>query len=477
MRRLLLALGVVAALVAAALVVNMVRAQSRQPLAGSPLQTFPLDRPAVLDRLSRAIQVQTTGAPAAFDAFRLYLEDAFPRMHASLAQERFGGGSLLYTWSGRDASLPAVLLLAHQDVVPADAASLDQWPQPPFSGRIAEGAIWGRGAIDDKAALVAMCEAIEHLLAAGFVPSRTILFAFGHDEEEGGFGGAQQIAAALARRGTRLEFVLDEGLLIVDRVLPVPRPVALIGIAEKGVANFELRASGTGGHASMPPPDTAIERLSRAIRAAQEATRPASLAGPARLMFDTLAPEMALPERIVFSNLWLFEPLVTRRMAAVASTNALVRTTVVPTKLEGGVRENVLPSEARAVLHARVRPGESVDDVLSAIRARVNDSRVQVEMMGPRSSPSPVSPVDLPAYRAIATAIRQTFPDVVVAPSLVLAATDSRHFSHLTDRIYRFVPIRLGAGEAERIHGIGERIGIDNYLDAVRFYRTLISSE
>jgi carboxypeptidase PM20D1 len=203
---------------------------------------------------------------APFRELHRFLEESFPQVHHSLKREVIEEYSLLYTWQGTDASLAPALFAGHIDVVPVESGTETEWQYPPFEGCVEEGYIWGRGALDDKVAVLGLLEAAEALLARGFQPHRTIYLAFGHDEEVGGTYGAKRIAALLQQRGVRLEFALDEGLAVTEGIIPkVSKPVAMVGIAEKGYLCLELSAESRGGHSSMPPSETAIGILSAAI--------------------------------------------------------------------------------------------------------------------------------------------------------------------------------------------------------------------
>jgi carboxypeptidase PM20D1 len=471
--------SLLAALAVVLLIGNALRLRSHQ-IEVPAAEPLPLDADAAARRLAAVLRLATISDadPAAdrsaFHALHAQLADDFPRTHAALTREVVGGASLLYTWQGRDGTLPAILLLAHQDVVPVDPATTADWRYDAFSGAIAEHEIWGRGALDDKAPLVAMLEAVERCLIEGWRPERTVYLAFGHDEEVGGALGAVAIARLLGARGVRIEYILDEGLAIVDGVLPVNRPVALVGVAEKGVANIELWIERPGGHASMPPDDSAVRLLAGALDALARDPLPASLDGPAAALFDHLAPEMGFAARIVFANRWLFGPLLKRRLTSVPATNALVRTTMVPTRISAGVRDNVLPARATATLHVRLRPGDTIAGVVAAVRERIRDERVRVEPLPGGSEPAHVSAFDTPAFGTVARVIRETFPDALVAPALVVAATDARHYAGLTPHVFRFAPVRLSDVETSRIHGVGERIPLSEYLDAIRFYHRLL---
>jgi carboxypeptidase PM20D1 len=323
--------------------------------------------------------------------------------------------------------------------------------------------------------VISILEAIERLLAQGYRPDRTVYLAFGGDEERGGYHGAALLAQTLKRRGVSAAFVLDEGLFIVDGIVPgVSGPVALVGIAEKGAANLELVVETEGGHASMPHGETAFGILSRAIGRLEANPFRAELTGVPEAMFTHLAPEMGFMERAVFANLWLFSPLVRRQLVASPSSNALLRTTAAPTIVEGGTKVNVLPSRARAVFNVRLRPGDTLDDVMDHVQRVIDDERITARVLDGASEASPVSPTERTPFKTVQRVARETFPGVVVAPALMIARTDSRHYMEITSSVFRFTPVQLTADDLGRIHGVDERLSLDGLANNIRFYYGLI---
>jgi carboxypeptidase PM20D1 len=448
---------------------------------GATLPDVPEREPA--QRLARAIRFQTVSYedPSQFDeeafsGLHHYLAAAFARVHAALTCETVGRYSLLYTWAGQDPALAPVVLAGHLDVVPVEAVSESEWTFPPFAGRIDGGFVWGRGSLDCKSTVLGLLEAVEALLSADFRPRRTVMLAFGHDEEVGGLNGAAQLASLLRARGVRPDYVLDEGLAIIEGIVPgVSRPVALIGVAEKGYLTLELSVEVGGGHSSMPSRETAIGILSVAVARLESRPMPARLDGPAAQMIARLAREMPRVVRLVMAHQRLFGPLIVRMMARSPSTAALIRTTTAPTIFQAGVKENVLPTRARAVVNLRLVPGETIAGVTGRVRKTVADPRVKVAETGfMRSEPSPVSEIATPGFRSIEQAIARVFPGVAVAPGLVLGGTDSRHYTPLGCPCYRFMPLRLRPEDLSRMHGVNERIAVDDYARAVEFYVELI---
>ncbi|HYU38006.1 MAG TPA: M20/M25/M40 family metallo-hydrolase, partial [Gemmatimonadales bacterium] len=323
---------------------------SRQPQA-APVPLEPLDTAALAQRLAGALRFKTVSYQDSsqfdareFDGFQLYLRTTFPRLHAALKLEKVNGYGLLYEWTGSDPNRQPIVLLAHQDVVPVEPGTESRWTEPPFEGRIAGGYVWGRGALDDKGSLIGILEAVEHLVAAGTKPRRTVYLAFGYDEEVGGRRGAARIADLLASRNVHPELVLDEGGALANGLVAgISAPVALIGIAEKGYVTVGLTAQAEGGHSSMPPDETAVGILAAAITRLEHQQMPRAIRGPTAAMFDFLGPEMPFGPRLVMANRWLLGGILARKFGATPQGNAMLRTTTAPTVLQAGVKENVLP--------------------------------------------------------------------------------------------------------------------------------------
>lgn len=484
LKRILLVLSLCLLLLAAVLLINTLRFTSKQ-IQVAPIQPVSVDEGSVAPRLAQALRFQTVSYQDAaqmkgeeFLGLHKYLEETFPKVHSTLTKELVGDYSLLYTWKGRDERLKPVLLMGHQDVVPVEPETLANWEQPPFEGRIIQGHIWGRGALDDKFALLSIMEAVEMHLAQGFQPQRTIYLAFGHDEEVGGHGGAAKIAELLRKRNVELEYILDEGLSISEGILPdISKPVALIGIADKGYLSLELSVEVESGHSSMPPQQTAIGILSKAVSRLEERQMPASIDGVTHQMFDYIGPEMPFSKRLVMANLWLFKPLVARKLSTSPATNAGVRTTTAATIIEAGVKENVLPSRARAVVNFRPLPGDSIERVIAHVVEVINDPRVKVKKFGiSNSEPTAISDVNASGFQIIQRTMRQVFPEALVAPALCVGGTDSDHYAKLSNNIYRFSPLRLHSEDLKRLHGINERTSIKDYAGSVKFYYQLISN-
>jgi carboxypeptidase PM20D1 len=464
----------------AAIVARGLTYESRQ-MQVEPAPEIAIDTMAVAERLAGALRFETISHQdsAAFPAeeflgFHAYLEESFPTLHATLEREAIGGYSLLYRWEGADANLRPVLFMAHMDVVPVESGTESEWTYPAFAGRVADGYVWGRGALDDKGTLVTQLEAIELLLSRGFQPQRTVYLAFGHDEEVGGMRGAARIASVLKQRGVQLEYVLDEGGIVTDAVTAVAAPVALVGVAEKGFVSLQLSVRTEGGHSSMPPDNTAVGMLATAIHKLERHQLPRGIRGATAAMLDYLGPEMPFTRRVALANRWLFDPLIERQFGALPEGNAMLRTTTAPTIFHAGVKENVLPSSASAVVNFRILPGDDVASVIEHVRRTIDDPRIEIEPLAFRSEPSPMSDLDSDSFWALQSTVQQIFPDAIFAPYLVVGGTDSRYYTDVTANVYRFNPMYLNRDDFRSVHGTDERVSLEACADMVRFYVQLI---
>ncbi|MCB9915485.1 MAG: M20/M25/M40 family metallo-hydrolase [Planctomycetes bacterium] len=474
----LLALGLLGLALLFAVMVTRAVGVAPAPRLRPEAAELELDERRVSLRLAAALRLQTV-AGAEDDAFAVaqrravldLVEERFAPVMAACTVERHDYGMLL-RWEGRAPELEPLVLLAHLDVVPAPPAG---WTRPPFSGDVAAGYVWGRGALDDKGPAFAMLEALELLLGQGAAPRRSVVLALGCDEETGGARGAARLAERLRADGVRAWMVLDEGSAVLDGVLDgVRAPIAAVGVVEKGYATLHLRVAGAGGHASMPPDQTALGVLAAALTRVEAAPFPARLDGVARDFAVGLAPYVPFPRRLALANAWLTAPLVARALAERPESAALLRTTCAVTQAAGGVAENVLPASAEATLNLRVHPRDTLASVVARVRAVVDDPRVSVELAAGAFEPSRTSPAEGPAWDWLRGAIEASFPDAVVVPSLVVVATDSRHYADLTDCVYRFSPLRLERDDLARLHGVDERVSVRDYVAMIRFYVELL---
>jgi carboxypeptidase PM20D1 len=471
-------------LVLVAITLLRATAHTLRQIKVEPAVEISFDTKALSIHLLQAIRMKTTphrdrGEYKGEDFAYLHelFELNFPLVHTRLSREKVWDYSLLFTWKGQDEGLKPVLYMGHLDVAPAESIFMKDQGQSAFDGHITEGYIWGKGTQDDKYAVIGILEAVEKLLQMDFTPRRTLYLAFGHDEEIGGQGGAFHIGALLHARGVELEYVLDEGPPITEGILPsILKPVALVGIAEKGTTSIELSVDVKGGHTIMPPHDMAISILSKALHKLAQNPFPARMEKPVRQMFESLIPRMPFIQKVLFANLWLFERLVEKRLSALPWTNALIRTMAVPTMIYAGTSKNTLPATAKAAVNLRILPSDNIKEVLNRIKSIIDDPRVSIKhfdiiMVGNTL----ISDTSSPGFKTIEYTVRQIYPEALVAPTLYISETDSRYLTQRTNNIFRFSPIRLKPESLQRyVHGSEEKISIEDYVQVVRFYLQLI---
>ena len=485
MKKVLLVVGIVLLLLAGTVVVRTVGFGPPAADRHSIRIPFDVDGSVVARHLSQAIQFKTVSQqeppvrdPLVFEQFIDWLEGTYPLVHRRLTAERFADYTLLYEWRGRSPDLKPIFLTAHYDVVPVLQGSESDWEHDPFAGTISDGYVWGRGAIDDKAAVITILEAVELLLRQGFAPERTVYLSFGHDEERGGYEGAASVTAHLRDKRVRLLWTLDEGSFLIQGMAPGgDAPVAMISVAEKGGVSLELVARAAGGHSSMPPPQTAVGILAEAIVRLENAPLPGGLDGVSAAMFGGIAHHSSsFMSRMLFANTWLFGGLLESVLSQSPAGNAMMRTTTAATMFSGSEKANVLPIEATATVNFRLHPRDSEDDVVDHARRVIDDDRIEISRTGVRREASAVSSTSAQGYLDIARVTRQVFADAVVVPSLTVGGTDSFHYHEVADDSYRYHPMILASTDTTRVHGTNERIAIDNLVHATGFYAQLIKT-
>lgn len=444
-----------------------------------------VDAAAVAARLGEAIRFQTISTSEdmgargpAFQGFVDWLVATYPAANGAMTREMINELTPLYRWEGTDPALKPVLLTAHYDVVPVAAEGVSQWQQPPFSGVEADGFIWGRGALDDKSAIIAIMEAVEMLVENGHTPTRTIYLSFGHDEEIGGAMGAGGVAAHLKEQGIQMAWSLDEGSMVLLDVIPgLGAPVASINTSEKGYLTLDITAHSEGGHSSLPPRDTAVSTLAQAITDLQSAPVPGGLTGASKGFFDGLGPHFSLVKRVLFANQWLYRPILENALSGSPATDAMMRTTKAPTMLVGSAKDNVLPQTATATVNFRIHPRDSIESVIAHTRDMISNPDIEVSIRGGFGrEPSAVSSREAQGFADLETTFRQVFGDLIVVAGLTVAATDSRHYAQVSDDSYRINPFVFTGADIKRLHGRDERISVEGMAKAVQFYAVLMQN-
>ncbi len=409
-----------------------------------------------------------------FVAFRNEVAKRYPKLHTALELELVDGHSMLFRWAGLDSSDPTVLM-AHYDVVPATE---EGWEYPPFAaelvGEPGEQLVWGRGTLDDKGSLVSVLEAVESLVSCGFTPQHDIYLSFGHNEETAGTG-AQVIVNLLQARGIRPAFVLDEGGAVVEGIFPgVKDPIAVVGVSEKGILSLRLTVEQQGGHASTPPKMTATVRLARALVRLNKKPFRTSFVPTNLEMIRTLGVHTSQPLKWIFTNLWLTKlPLLGLFSRLSDETSAMVRTTQAVTQLSGAQAANALAERAEAIVNIRIAIDSTVAEATAHVKRAIRDDSVVIELLHP-TEPSAVSPTSGKAWELVKATIEETFAGTIVTPYVMLGASDSRHFTRISDYVYRFSPFEMSTEERGTLHAKNERIRVSTFVKGVAFYTRLV---
>lgn len=474
----MIGIAVLAVLIALILVV-VIRGVMFKPVVAEKyeIEDIQIDENKAINDLAEMIRCKTVSYydddkidKAEFEKFRQLLKDLYPFVNEKAELEYLSKTGVLYKVRGKSSDKPSVFM-AHYDVVPVEE---EYWQKPAFDGIIEDGYLWGRGTLDTKGTLCGVMEAAEYLLSNGFVPENDMYFAFSGEEEVAGMT-APDMVKIFEERGIIPEFVIDEGGAVVENVFPgVKEPCALVGIGEKGMADIKFSIASNGGHASAPPPHTIVGELAKAIYDVENNPFKMQITKPVAEMFDTLGRYSTFAYKIIFANLWLFKPvldMICKKSGG--ELNALVRTTTAFTQAQGSLASNVLPPTAHAVANVRICGTDTMDSVCAYMKNVIKNDKITVEVMH-GSNPCNISSTDSEGWYKLKKAISQTWNDAIVSPYLMIAASDSRHYSRISDKVYRFSAMALSSEERGLIHAHNERIPLDKIVDTVKFYVRLM---
>jgi carboxypeptidase PM20D1 len=407
-----------------------------------------------------------------FDNFIAWSSRTYPEFHQALTLERFEH-SLLFKWEGSDSTLAPILFEGHYDVVPIIPGTEDLWEEGPFAGTVSDNRIWGRGALDDKSGVIGLMEAATYLIKNNFQPKRTVYFGFGHDEEIGG-SGAALITEKLRQEGIQLHWSLGEGSFVNKGFIPgVDKLIAPINVAEKGIMNLMIVAKAEGGHSSTPPNKTAVTMLAEALMKLEKEPLPGSLEGLSAAMFDEVSKHMPFSYRFLFANRWLFGSIIDFQMSSSPVINAMIRTTTAPTMLNGSIKSNVLPIEASALINFRLHPRDSIESVTDHVRRVVGSEEIEVRSLGGMEA-SDISSWNSPGFNIVASSLNKTYGDVVSVPGLMIAASDTRHYSKIADNSFRFNPFLIAPEDMTGFHGTNESIETNSFVIGIKTYVEII---
>jgi len=429
------------------------------------------------EKLSRMIQCRTVSVPnqndlAEFDKLHKLFEEIFPNLHRYCEKIDLDG-NLLYKWKGSSSEHP-ILLMSHQDVVEANG----EWKHAPFSGDIAEDRVWGRGSCDTKCSLMALLQAAEELIAEGFVPACDVYLSSSRTEEIGG-DGAPKIVRYLKEQGVRLAMVCDEGGALTADPLPgVKGYFAMVGVFEKGNCHVKYTARSAGGHASAPPKNTPLARLAAFVNEIEK-KRPFQIkfTKEVRQMFLRLAPYCSFPLKLVFGNLWLFEPLLKKLLPSISpQAAAMLQSTMVFTMAKASESFNVIPAIASVEGNLRSIPHQNTEQSLLLLadiakRYQIEQSVIQ------RSDPSPVLDLSGRAFQVTEQAIAEIFKGSDCIPYVVTGATDARFYHEISDACVRFSPVLYDPQQLKSMHGLNENVYTYALPPAVDYYKYIVKAQ
>jgi carboxypeptidase PM20D1 len=459
------------------------RSKRRVPTVISP--PFELEQSDILraaDSLATAVTFKTI-APEQWDdnsslpfiEFHQFLKERYPLLFSHLTVIETQYHNLVLCFEGTDPTLEPALLTAHIDVVPASPDE-QAWIHPPFEKNIVDGYVWGRGSFDDKSSLIAMCESIELMLHKHILPQRTFYIAFGCDEEIRGDHGAATIAKMFEKMGLRFSFVLDEGGVVTKNFLSgLKHNVAVVGVSEKGNVDISLRCTQDGGHSSSPNQPTALGILAKAVSNIEHAKMPVCYTKPVIQLLHTMGMNASFGLSVVLLNQWLFRPLISSLFSKSNTLNALIRNTCTVTVVHSSDASNVISHNATAIANVRLLPGSKIEDVLRWMKKVIGDNRVELEIVK-NSKLSRPSPVDNSEFLLLEQVITSTCKETIVSPFLMTGGTDALNYEHLSDHVYRFTPVIMDQQELSRMHGIDERLSLENLFCAIRFYTLILTS-
>ncbi|MBR5234128.1 MAG: M20 family peptidase [Clostridia bacterium] len=480
--------GIAVAAVGSAVAANLIKAKKFVPeeRVNEPYPAERVDLERYSKNLSDAIKIKTISNVdeskvdwAAFDELHALFEERYPLIHKTLKKEVVGKASLLYTWEGKNPELDPIALLGHQDVVPVSAGTEQDWEHEPFSGDVADGYIWGRGAVDMKNHVVGVLEAVETLLEDGFVPERTVLLCFGHNEEvvASPDNGAKKISALLESRGVRLDSVLDEGGAILPIKVPgiIDKNLAGIGIAEKGYCDYRISLTAKGGHSSTPPNHTALGKMADVIKDIENNQFKSEITSIVDGLLDKVGRNTSFLARNLLCNAKYLKPVLKVVMSNIPQAASFVRTTTAVTMAEGSPQANVLPQKASVAVNFRVMPGQTIADVKTHLQKVIKNKNVEIELIGGQE-PSNISPTDSRAFKAIEEICFRMNNKNVAAPYLVMGGTDARNYQNICDNVYRYSPFMLDPKLLGTMHGTNERIEIASFEDGLAFFKRYIKT-
>lgn len=462
---------------------------------------------SAVQRFSGGLKIPTVSAGelgnfdySTFETFKEYLRKSYPLVYQNTENYEINKYGLVFRLKGSKPNLEPILFLSHMDVVPPGDADVknkeenvfrpndqplpavtkvaEDWDFGPFSGAVANGRIYGRGAIDMKGMLFSLMESMNNLIKSGYIPQRDIYLAFGFDEEVGGAKGAAQIAVHFKKQGLKFEAVYDEGGLILEKgsVKGIDSDVAVIGCAEKGFLSARIKVKGLGGHSSMPPLETAMGKAAIIMQRLEDDQMKPIMTPLIKQFFDNVGGTMPFVNRLAIANQWFLKPVLLSQLTKNNSTNALVRTTTALTMMKGSDGPNVLSPEVEFIVNFRLLPGNTVKDVKEHIAKATEGFDVEVEEIDNTKEASAISSTKTKSFTIIEAGIKEIYPDAIATPYLTIAATDAYKYQIVSKNIYRFMPIKINDPEKQSIHSTNEYLSIENYMKMIHYFEYIMKN-
>lgn len=436
-----------------------------------------LNQEGAVTHLSQVLQFATIDGHEqgweAFDDQRAYLKAAYP---ATFAQEvELIDRNILITIPGTNPDLKPIMLMAHQDVVPVVKGTEQDWTYPAFSGQVDDTYIWGRGAIDMQSQLVGILEAVEYMLEHHQTRERTLILAFGEDEETWQWG-SQKLAQHLKNKGVELEFIVDEGDYVIDDAAVWGAPgkrFMHVCLAEKGYCDICLDVKSSGGHSSNPFGGTSLATLAEAIQRIMSAPYEKRLTPLTRRSLEILRPYITEGP---LADASLSDSELVDAMEKIHDLYPLTQTTIAPTMIEGGAAApNVMPQNMRAVINFRLLEGDTGAEVLARCQQLCQDLPVEVSLLNGTNDPSLTARSEGYGWEKLHEMAGRYFVEphtqepLLIVPTMAVGATDARMYQELSDAIMRFSVFTVDAEESNRgVHGTDERITKRSYIQGIR---------
>lgn len=467
--------GVIVGLLVIFIAIVLIRAVMFQPEEMEPVvpDQIAVDKEKIVQDMVDMIRCKTVSNRdeslvdrTEFTKFVALLKERFPRVHQAAEFHAIGKTGLLFKIAGKSSAKPSVCM-AHYDVVPVEE---EGWTKPAFEGLIENDCIWGRGTLDTKGTLCGIMEALEQLLGDGYVPANDLYLSFSGEEEIDG-DSCPDIVKYLEEHGVKPAIVLDEGGAVVEHTFPgVEKESAMIGIGEKGSVNMNFEIESQGGHASTPPKHTILGQLSEAVTKIEANPFRRQLTKPVKEMYDVMGRNSTFLYKVIFANLWCFLPvldMICKKSGG--ELNAMMRTTVAVTRMNGSKAYNVLPPKADFGINMRLMGEDTIESATEYLKKVIGNENIKPRLINGMNA-SIYSDTSCEEWEKLKKVVHQTWPEAIVSPYLMMACSDSRHYCRISDRVYRFSAMKMSKEERAMIHGNDERIPIATLIKTVEFY-------